>query len=102
MIPYQTAKFKFANIFAKVIWGPTTKFNSCANISAYTVHPYVVCTKLVATLEAHNELRLILWLLGKFCFNLWSEVLVNHPYELQLLPTAPCYIGPKYSGTQPT
>ena len=26
-IPYPTAKFKHANIFA-VIWGPTTKFNS--------------------------------------------------------------------------
>ena len=27
-IPYQTTKFKFADIFAMVIWGPTVKFNS--------------------------------------------------------------------------
>ena len=27
-IPYPTAKFKSANIFAMVIWGPTAKFNS--------------------------------------------------------------------------
>ena len=28
VILYQTAKFKSANIFAVVIWGPTAKFNS--------------------------------------------------------------------------
>ena len=27
-IPYRTAKFKPANIFATAIWGPTAKFNS--------------------------------------------------------------------------
>ena len=27
-IPYRTAKFKSANIFAMAIWGPTAKFNS--------------------------------------------------------------------------
>ena len=27
-IPYRTAKFKSANIFAIAIWGPTAKFNS--------------------------------------------------------------------------
>ena len=27
-IPYQTAKFKSANIFVMAILGPTTKFNS--------------------------------------------------------------------------
>ena len=28
VIPYWTAKFKFANIFVMAILGPTTKFNS--------------------------------------------------------------------------
>ena len=28
VIPYRTAKFKSANIFAMAILGPTTKFNS--------------------------------------------------------------------------
>ena len=27
VIPYQTTKFKPANVFAGAIWGPTTKFN---------------------------------------------------------------------------
>ena len=27
-IPYRTAKFKSASIFAMAIWGPTAKFNS--------------------------------------------------------------------------
>ena len=35
-ILYRTAKFKSANIFAMVIWGPTTKFNSCQYFQLYS------------------------------------------------------------------
>ena len=34
-IPYRTAKFKSANIFAMAILGPTTKFNSCQYFRLY-------------------------------------------------------------------
>ena len=37
VIPYRTAKFKSANIFAIAIWGPTTKFNSCQYFRLYGI-----------------------------------------------------------------
>ena len=36
-IPYRTAKFKSANIFAMGIWGPTAKFNSCQYSRLYGI-----------------------------------------------------------------
>ena len=37
-IPYRTAKFKSANIFAIAIWGPTAKFNSRQYFRLYGMH----------------------------------------------------------------
>ena len=44
-IPYRTAKFKSANIFAIAIWGPTAKFNSRQYFRLYGIMHVVACTQ---------------------------------------------------------
>ena len=39
-IPYQTTKFKSANIFVMAIWGPTAKFNSRQYFRLYGITCY--------------------------------------------------------------
>ena len=40
-IPYRTAKFKSANIFAMAIWGPTAKFNSHQYFQLCSILEYI-------------------------------------------------------------
>ena len=60
-IPYQTTKFKSANILAMAIWDPTTKFNSY-HISGYTVFLLAIiavpmdCVHYACTLQQNHEL----------------------------------------------
>ena len=72
-IPYRTAKFKFANIFAMVILGPTTKFNSRQLYSIYFNTLYCnknfcsinLCdqslTRIIHTTKTHAENNVTLW-----------------------------------------
>ena len=53
VIPYQITKFKF-NIFAMVIWGPTTKFNSRQYFQLYGMQDNHVCSRYADSV--HTEI----------------------------------------------
>ena len=64
-IPYRTTKFKSASIFAIMILGSTTKFNSCQYFQLYSIYMYRVLYNLilewytVTLLDFHNHIKLL-------------------------------------------
>ena len=80
-IPYQTAKFKSANIYAIATLGPTAKFNSRQYFWRTSgVHSFYVPRLFYIYLYGDNVLAL-LW---PACPALWSQFYRHYEYQLKI------------------